>query len=130
MRKVLFISALLIPMTMMAQGINKFNYRVDGKPQSSFIGPDSENYTFKRYYSNGVKSEIGRFKNGLKHGVWKTWDDAGKLTSVAHYKNGEKTGKWVIKNENDQTTFEISFNHNHMVNALQKDNHGHIVAKR
>jgi hypothetical protein len=130
MRKILFISALLLPICIMGQGVNKFSYGVDGKPNSAFIGPDSENYTFKHFYSNGLKSESGRFKNGVKHGVWKTWDETGKLTSVAHYKNGEKTGKWLIKNQDDNTTFEISFNHNHMLHALKKDIHGHIVAKR
>jgi len=130
MKKILIQLAILIPVMAYGQGINKFNYNVDGKPTSSFTGADSENYTFKHYYSNGVKSETGIFKDGVKHGVWKTWDETGKLTSVAHYKNGEKTGKWLIKNETDNTTFEISFNHNHMLHALKKDNHGHVVAKR
>src|SRR5687767_11464823 len=129
MKKILIILSLSIPGLMFAQGINKFQYGVDGNLSSAFTGPDAGNYTFTYYYSSGIKSAMGKFKDGEKHGTWKTWDENGKLEAVAHYKNGEKTGKWII-NEPDHTSFEISFSHNHLQHALKKDDHGHIVAKR
>jgi antitoxin component YwqK of YwqJK toxin-antitoxin module len=129
MKKMLIILSLCLPALVSAQAINKFHYGVDGNLQNTLTGADANNYSFTQYHSNGIKASVGQFKNGLKHGTWKTWDENGKLTAVAHYKNDEKTGKWII-NETDHTTFEISFDHNHMLHALKKDDHGHIVAKR
>ena len=129
MKKVLIILSLSIPGLMFAQGINKFQYGIDGNLSSTLTGPDAGNYTFTYYHSNGIKSAIGKYKDGEMHGTWKTWDENGKLTAVAHYNQGEKTGKWII-NEPDHTSFEISFSHNHLQHAFKKDDHGHIVAKR
>jgi antitoxin component YwqK of YwqJK toxin-antitoxin module len=113
----------------MAQGYNKVNYDDNGKMNSAIYGMDAGNYTFTHYYSSGIKSATGKIKDGEKHGTWKTWDETGKLTAIAHYRNGEKTGTWII-NEPDHSSFEISFNHNHMLRAFKKDDHHHIVAKR
>ncbi len=130
MRKILLITAFLIPALIFGQAVNKFQYNAEGKLHTSYTGEDNANYTFKAYYSNGQKSTLGHYKNGVKHGIWKTWDENGKLTAVSHYRNGEKTGKWIIKDEYEHTVFEISFSHNHMLSALRKDQHGQIIAKR
>ncbi len=129
MKKVLVILLVSLPSFILAQGINKVQYDGNGGIKSSIYGSDAGNYTFTHYYNSGIKSSTGKFKDGVKHGTWKTWDETGKLTAVAHYKNGEKTGKWIIS-ETDNSSFEISFHHNHMIHALKKDDHGHIVAKR
>ncbi len=129
MRKILLTTAFFIPLLIFGQGVNKFQYDNDGKLHSSYTGMDNGNYTFKHYHPNGIKSATGTYKNGEKHGIWKTWNAEGQLEAVAHYKNGEKTGKWIIKNEVEQTTFEISFYHNHMLHALKKNNQGQIIAK-
>lgn len=129
MKKMILYVAVLLPAMVFGQGLNKVNYDQSGNIKNTYIGTDEGNYSFTKYYENGEKASIGRFKNGLKHGTWKTWNEKGELTAIAHYKNGEKTGKWVI-NESDHTSFEISFNHNHLVHALKKDDQGHVVAKR
>ena len=122
--------AVLIPAMVFGQGLNKFRYDNEGKLRSSFTGEDSGNYTFVQYYENGQKAAVGQFKNGEKHGVWKTWNESGKLEAVAHYRNGEKTGKWIINDQAEHTVFEISFSHNHLLHALKKNEQGHIIAKR
>jgi antitoxin component YwqK of YwqJK toxin-antitoxin module len=129
MKRVLIILSLSIPGFLMAQGINKVSYDELGHMNSALYGTDAANYTFTQYYSSGIKSATGKFKDGKKQGTWKTWDENGQLMAIAHYKNGEKTGTWII-NEPDHTSFEISFNHNHMLRAFKKDDHGHIVATR
>jgi antitoxin component YwqK of YwqJK toxin-antitoxin module len=129
MQRVLIILSICLPGFLMAQGINKVTYDEVGNLSNTQYGVDGGNYTFTDYYSSGIKSSTGKFKNGEKHGTWKTWDENGKLIAVAHYKNGERTGTWII-NETDHTYFEISFSHNHLLRALKKDDHGHIVAAR
>src|SRR5688572_10425714 len=116
LRMFVFILA-LSPMLVIGQGLNKYKYDETGKLSASYTGKDKGNYSFVQYHANGFKSSTGHFKNGEKHGVWKTWDENGKLTAVARYALGEKTGKWIIKDEMAHTTFEISFNHNHMIRA-------------
>lgn len=129
MKKIILQLAVLIPVMVFGQGINKFTYDNLGRLNNSYVGEDEGNYTFTTYHENGLRASTGKFKNGEKHGTWKIWDSNGKLEAVAHYKNGEKTGTWII-NEPDHTSFEISFSHNHLVHAKKKDDHGHVVAKR
>jgi len=120
----------LAPGFILAQGVNKYTYDNDGHLAASYRGANTENYMFIKYHSNGLRSETGTFKNGVKHGAWKIWNEDGKLESIAHYKNGEKTGKWIIKDDAEQTTFEINFNHNQMLSALKKDTNGQVIARR
>lgn len=129
MKKILILLSLSIPGFIFAQGINKASYNDFGKLSTTCIGEDEGNYKFTTYHENGLRASMGRFKDGEKHGIWKTWDSNGQLQATAHYSNGEKTGKWII-NEPDHTSFEISFSHNHMTHAFKKDDHGHIVAKK
>ena len=129
MKRILIFLSICLPGFIMAQGINKVQYDENGKLNSALYGADASNYTFTHYYASGIKSSTGKFKDGEKHGVWKTWDENGKLTAIAHYRNGEKTGTWII-HEPDHTSFEISFSHNHLLRAFKKDDHGHVVAAR
>ena len=130
MRKIILITVYFIPVIAFSQGINKFQYDDMGRLHASYTGQDNGNYTFIHNNTNGGKSEVGRYKNGLKHGVWKNWDSNGKLEAIAHFKNGEKTGKWIILDKTEHTVFEISFSHNHMLFALRKKENGQIIAKR
>lgn len=130
MRRILITTTLLIPLMVFSQGINKFKYDNEGKLRTSFVGEDNGNYKFTQYYENGEKAAVGQFKNGLKHGVWKTWNENGKVQAIAHYKNGEKTGKWIITDEIEHAVFEISFSHNHKISALKKNDHGQVIAKK
>lgn len=130
MRKIILITGFIIPMVAFSQGINRFQYDDLGKLNAAYTGKDNGNYTFIHYFTNGKKSETGHYKNGLKHGVWKTWDSDGKIEAVAHFKNGEKTGKWVILDKTEHTVFEISFSHNHILSALRKNENGQIIARR
>lgn len=130
MKKIIFQLAVLIPAMVFGQGVNLSRYDGNGTLRTTYVGADNGNYRFVKYYENGQKAEIGRYKNGEKHGVWKTWDENGKLIAVAKYDEGEKSGKWYIVNQNEHTTFEISFSHNHLIHALKKDDQGHVLAKR
>ncbi len=130
MKRILILTTLLLPLAIFSQGVNKFSYNVEGQLSASYIGSDNGNYTVVKYHENGVKASVGHFKNGEKHGIWKTWDSNGKLEAIAHYANGEKTGKWKIVDQADHTVFEISFSHNHMLHAWKKNEHGHVIAKR
>lgn len=130
MKKLIFLLAVLSPVMVFSQDVNSTKYNDEGTLLISYSGEDDGNYRFIKYYENGNTASIGQYKNGEKHGVWKSWNEDGKVAAVAHYKNGNKTGKWIINDAIEHTTFEINFNDNHVLHALKKDNHGHIIAKR
>lgn len=41
------------------------------------------------YHENGKIKEEGKYRNGLKHGSWYTYDDKGELIVYARYKKGK-----------------------------------------
>jgi hypothetical protein len=49
------------------------------------------------YPSKGLK-ELGKFKKGLKQGLWKVWDEAGTLTQSITWKQGKKQGEFQYYN--------------------------------
>jgi len=57
----------------------------------------SEKY-FVRFHPNGQKSEEGILVNNKPDGIWKTWNENGKLLSRIKYKNGQKKGKLIVRN--------------------------------
>jgi antitoxin component YwqK of YwqJK toxin-antitoxin module len=44
------------------------------------------------------------YKNNLKHGNWKVWDDTGILRYDLNYANGEKIGTWKMYDEKGTLT--------------------------
>lgn len=130
MRVIAFFVLILLAQTTYAQDADRYDYDENGNMVSSYTGKDGDNYSFVKYYTNGKKSSSGQYKNGLPNGVWKTWNEEGKLVAVARYKNGEKTGKWLVMNAEDASFYQLSFTRNHLSSAVKKDATGHIIAKR
>jgi antitoxin component YwqK of YwqJK toxin-antitoxin module len=46
------------------------------------------NGQYTEYYLNKNLKEQGIFKNGLKNGVWKSWNEDGMLSQTIKWKNG------------------------------------------
>ena len=46
------------------------------------------NGNYNEFYLNKNLEVQGAFKNGLKNGAWKTWNEDGTLALVANWKNG------------------------------------------
>ncbi|NQY07265.1 MAG: hypothetical protein HRT68_14005 [Flavobacteriaceae bacterium] len=54
---------------------------------------------YTKYYITNNLAEKGEFKRGLKHGVWKSWFENGKLKSITSWKKGTKDGIMITYNE-------------------------------
>ena len=54
----------------------------------------------KMYFSDGVLSSEGGYKNGLRHGEWVEYWKNTKVRSTGFYAGGEFHGKWVWFEEN------------------------------
>ena len=62
------------------------------------------------YYENGKVQQDGFFKNGKLDGVWTSYDTNGNKTAIGEYTNGVKTGKWLFMNDNKVS--EVNFDNN------------------
>lgn len=58
------------------------------------------NGVFETFYANGTKLCFGTFRNGKPDGIWRFWDEKGKLVQERIYANGSRTGNWIFKSEN------------------------------
>ncbi|MEO7215184.1 hypothetical protein [Mucilaginibacter sp.] len=57
------------------------------------------NGSYKEFYLDKNLKEEGRFKAGLKDGVWKSWATGGRLVSSITWHNGVKAGKYALYND-------------------------------
>jgi len=66
-------------------------------------------------YKSGQLKEKGNFKNGLKHGAWKSWQENGLLLYSESWRNGKKHGKMIVFNEKGSinNTFYYKNNQKH-----------------
>jgi antitoxin component YwqK of YwqJK toxin-antitoxin module len=46
------------------------------------------------FHENGQKKFNGRYRNGIKNGKWKWWNEDGVIDSTGSYKNGLMHGQW------------------------------------
>ena len=54
------------------------------------------------FYKNGIEELNGRFRNGLKNGKWKWWNEDGGIDITGSYKNGLMNGNWTYYHANGQ----------------------------
>lgn len=69
--------------------------------QSGVAGELLEGDFTKMYHSNQL-AEQGKFKKGLKTGLWKSWYENGKLSSVQNWKAGLKSGSSIAFDNNGE----------------------------
>lgn len=130
MKKWIVCFVLSMPLVAFAQNFQRYQYNAEGKIIAVYSGTDHNNFDFVKYYDNGKKMTEGSYLDGKKHGVWKTWNEEGKLTAKARYKYGEKSGKWMIVDENDKNVFHISFENNQVKEASKTKEMGKVLVKR
>src|SRR5690554_932871 len=51
---------------------------------------------FQKFYHSNQLAESGKFKEGLKVGIWKTWYENGALKETFFWSKGKKTGKYFL----------------------------------
>ena len=61
------------------------------------------------FYDNGQKKLNGRYRNGIKNGKWKWWNDDGGIDSTGSYKNSIKNGLWTYYTEIGNGKYEVKY---------------------
>ena len=106
MKKTLLLitSLLIITSTVFPQSTVNIN-SLQEYGEKAFKVDDEKPYTgrvFDLYKSTGEKKLEGYYKNGLKNGKWKWWNEEGGIDSTGSYKNRLMNGKWTYYHENGQ----------------------------
>jgi len=115
MKKLLFITALLIGGNIIAQEV---------APKYEKIG-DLVKVT--NFYEDGSIKEEGFYKNKVITGTWTTYNQDGEKTAIAKYNNGKKEGKWFLWNEDGLK--EIDYKNNVVVNVQSWKQNMQIATK-
>lgn len=67
--------------------------------QAGFAGQLLHDKFIKMYHNNQL-AEQGKFKNGLRIGLWKTWHPNGLLETIQNWSNGVKKGNYFRYDQN------------------------------
>ena len=80
---------------------------------------------FKRFYHSNQLAEQGKFKKGLKVGLWKTWFQNGNLETTQEFSNGLSSGKFQkfdsYGNLVEKGKFKKGKKHGYWINYTSKD---------
>lgn len=83
------------------------------------------NDDFKKFYHNNQLAEQGKFKKGLKVGLWKTWFQNGRLETTQKFSNGLSSGEFQKFNESgaiiEKGKFKKGKKHGQWINYISKD---------
>jgi antitoxin component YwqK of YwqJK toxin-antitoxin module len=100
---------------------------------------DKEQGEWIFYHTNGAKWTQGSYQDGVKVGLWKTWNDSGQLVqeyfadngyfkswfangqaeSVGEMKNSTKNGAWTFYHSNGQLMKKVEFENDEL--------NGHVI---
>jgi len=66
----------------------------------------------------GIKAyqKEGIYRNGLREGLWITWDRNGQKGSEGNYVNGKEEGLWIFWDQNDQKWEERNYRNGELIN--------------
>lgn len=79
--------------------------------QGGITGDLLDNKFIKMYHTNQL-AEQGRFKKGVKVGVWKTWYQNGLLATVQNWNDGLRSSQYLHYDQNGTLTETGSFRSN------------------
>ena len=122
----LITSLLIITSTVFAQSTVNIN-SLQEYGEKAFKVDDEKPYTgrvFDLYKSTGEKKLEGYYRNGIKNGKWKWWNEDGKMDSSGTYKIGIKDGKWIHSTDIGNGKYEVKYTKGNIDLATFTDNLG------
>jgi hypothetical protein len=76
------------------------------------------NGSYQEYYLNKNLRTEGAFGEGLKDGVWKDWNEAGKLSRLITWDQGEQTGPFRLYDPDGKVITSGNYKHNLLEGAV------------
>jgi antitoxin component YwqK of YwqJK toxin-antitoxin module len=123
MKTLVLILALLATGSVMAQ-----SGTATTAPASTSVQIDQNTIQTTSYHANGKISEIGYYKNGLKHGTWVTYDENGNKTAESTFENGVREGKCVVYDGNGNIRYMMVYENGKRILTTQWNENGEMIA--
>jgi len=57
---------------------------------------------FQSFYENGKLASEGEYDSGLETGIWKSFHGNGQLAALGEYREGKEVGSWQYWDESGQ----------------------------
>lgn len=130
MKRMLLLLLVLVGVTaVQAQDLLQRSYHANGLLKRTCFTDGSVEY-FMEYHPNGRLSTMGAFSNGLRHGTWKEFDDAGIMRSRAEFDHGRRCGTWEFRDERDNLRGSLRYADGRLISGTSMDAPGGLVAHR
>lgn len=93
---------------------------------------------YRKFYHSNQLAEAGKFKNGLKVGLWKAWFENGTIKSNVSWSDGQMDGAFYGYDQNGKLVeygkYKNGKKHGRWINAISKDTlkyrNGEVVVKK
>jgi antitoxin component YwqK of YwqJK toxin-antitoxin module len=125
---VLLICTLLLAFgSVSGQSLLKQEFHDNGR-LSKTVFAEKGNIHFIFYHANGKVAEIGSYRNGVRSGVWKTFDHSGSLVSQGHFHDDLRVGPWSFRSEFGQGYGQIIYKDGKLVDGKHWSNAGELIS--
>ncbi|MCS4305093.1 antitoxin component YwqK of YwqJK toxin-antitoxin module [Chryseobacterium sp. BIGb0232] len=112
-----------------AEGGERFGRIIKGKKEGKWLSGDADFDQNGNVYAKGKIWREENFKDGLRDGVYKRFDNNGKVIYETTFKKG--TGLWKEFHSNGKLYFEMYTKEGYFTDTLRlHDDNGKIVGKR
>lgn len=112
-----------------AQELIARNHHPNGRVQSTRYSDGSSTY-FVEYHPNGRVAAMGAFRDGRRHGTWKTFDERGVMRARAEFDHGKRSGTWEFRDGADALQGTLGYAQGSLVKATVHKPGGELVAGR
>ena len=79
---------------------------------------------------NGRLAAMGAYRDGLRHGTWKAFDDAGIMRARAEFDHGRRCGTWEFRDERDHLRGSLRYVDGRLVSGTSTGAADGLVAHR
>ena len=108
---------------------DQLSYHPDGSLQEKRWVEDGR-VQFVKYHINGQVEERGAFAAGKADGIWKRYDDSGKLLARVRFVNGLREGKCFYTNFNGEVQYHLEYAQGQLVHGAELNADGEVIAVR
>lgn len=117
MKRVMLIGlGLLMSSALIAQSPSVKEYFENGAVKSEYV-QEGNQIKVTHFYENGAVKESGFFLNGTPDGKWETFDMNGAKTAELNYKDGKRHGEFRSWDAYAHTYVEIRYRNGEMLKA-------------
>jgi len=129
MRTLILLLMLVGGTALQAQELLQRSYHANGHLKRTAFTDGAVEY-FMEYHPNGRLAAMGAYRDGLRHGTWKAFDDAGIMRARAEFDHGRRCGTWEFRDERDHLRGSLRYVDGRLVSGTSTGAADGLVAHR